>query len=207
MTRVAAIAAAALLLVAAVGLVLLGSDALRWNAAFARDDLRFETAPHDPRLWARGDRLAFGTAGKLLAVEDDVAYRRALALFRLGRPREPALLRPHLVVRRAEAAIELGRLAQRERDPRRRSRLANLLGVLAIAEPRDDVNQRISFLQAGAASFQGAIRLDASNEDAKFNLELALRRLRNEGGQSEVGRLRGRLGATGAGLGALGSGY
>ena len=207
MRRALALGVAALALAVALGFALLAGDVRRWDRALVSDDLRFQAGPPRDELWRVTVTLPFGTTRRLLGVEDDIAYRRAVALFRLGRPRERAALRPELLAVRGAAQIELRRLSQIDVDRPRRSRLANLLGVLAIAEPRDVGAERVTLLQAAAAHFQTAARLHPGNDDAKYNLELTLRRLRAERGRVGVGRLRGRFGATGAGLGRAGSGY
>ena len=207
MRRAAGLALAALALALGAGLALLGRDIERWRDVVATDDLRLGAAPAASDLWRANGVVPFAAARKVLALDDDLAYRDAVALFTLSRPREPVGADARLAALRAAAQMELREVAELDPDPTRRSQAANLVGVLAIAEPRQDASQRVTFLQGGVASFQIAVNLDPGNDDAKFNLELALRRLRAEPGGNEAGRVPGREGATGAGAGTPGSGY
>jgi hypothetical protein len=78
---------------------------------------------------------------------------------------------------RSEAALALWRLGQRDENARRRSRELNLLGVLDFLSLGDnDAVERMRALLRASASFRRAIAADEEGaEEAKVNLELALR--------------------------------
>ena len=60
-----------------------------------------------------------------------------------------------------------------------------------------------------AETFEAAIRADPANEDAKYNLELVLRRIKVVGSREGAGGSSGDFGESlpGAGAGLPGSGY
>ena len=178
MTRVLALGAAAVALAAAVVFLLLAIDVRRYDRAFADDDAAFTVDPARTDLWRPQQLVPFAAARRLLGVDDELAYRRAVRLFALGRPRVNFLLAtPSLEAYRSEAAVTLWRLAQREPDVARRSRELNLVGVLdLIAAGPNDPTRWIASLTRASASFRRAIAADDSDaEDVKFNLEVALR--------------------------------
>ena len=61
------------------------------------------------------------------------------------------------------------------REPQRRARLLNLLGVLGMDRYTADPANRAIIIRAAVDTFQSAIATDPENADAKFNLELVLR--------------------------------
>ena len=80
-------------------------------------------------------------------------------------------------------------------------------GALPVASETQD---RITLLESTIANLQIALALDPSNDDAKFNLELALQRGRGIQLSEGAGGARpspGGAGAKGAGAGDPGSGY
>ena len=193
----------------AVFLLALAIDVVRWERDLAAADVRFRTAPHRTDLWQPPSLVPFGTARTLLDVRDDLEFRRAVSAFRRGRPREYAQNRPDLLANRTEAQLRLTQIARADRDARRRSAASNLLGVLSVGVgAREDSSRAATFFTSGVASFQTAIDLDARNEEAKFNLELTLRRLNAVRPSLETaGAERARRRASQAGLKASGSGY
>ena len=93
------------------------------------------------------------------------------------------------------------------RSPAQASRAGNLLGILA---GTDDTGSDASVSDRRAAeTFEAAIRADQVNEDAKYNLELILRRIKVVGSREGAGGSSGDFGQslTGAGAGLPGSGY
>jgi hypothetical protein len=197
-----AVAASAFLAVFAV-------DALRWRDHIESADLRYAAQRGDRSMWEPDAWLPVGLTRAALDVEDDIAYRRAVQSFRNLNPgRPPRSLAD--VGRRGQVELQLGRLADSDTDPTRRSLAANLRGVLAFEEARNDQGgQTAVFLRRSLSEFRDAIRLDASNEPAKYNLELVLRLL--EATQDEQGAggggARGETPASGAGAASTGSGY
>jgi hypothetical protein len=101
----------------------------------------------------------------------------------MGRPRIGIVLDAQTIALRTTAEDELARVAQRDRrsDPRRAGEAANLLGVLALVDSATpDQQQRLNALRVAIATLQAAVDLDPSNQNAKFNLEVALRRLSSQ---------------------------
>jgi hypothetical protein len=197
--------AAAVCLVAAVVLVLLAIDARAWSSRFPADDLRYRRDASAPKLWSIGELSPFGLDRKLLGIGDDLAYRRALREFRLGRPLEPVFTTA-ATTHRVQAQIALTDVVATPRHATRASQAANLLGVLGFAMATQDVGQRATFLNNAITAFREAIALDPTNDDALFNLEYALDQLKGSGEQQAGGSER--LGQRGkAGLKPTGHGY
>jgi hypothetical protein len=173
---------ASLAAVASVLLLLAAFDVQRWQERIAEDDARFGTAPAASSLW-KADALVPGDpAGRLLSLSDDLRYRRALQAYLLSHAREPAFLRPELGAARVEAQVLLRDGVQRETDEQRRSELLNLLAALSTAGARwqQQTQQRVASLEASVTYLTEAVRLNRTNENAMFNLEVLLRRLLDE---------------------------
>ncbi len=165
-------AAAALCLALAVVAVLAARDAGAWRDAIRAGDLADLTRTTGKAPTWRADETApFGIGRRLLGVDDDLAYRRAIARFQLAHTGIPSfdtgLEGTDL---RVEAEAALARVIRAEHDRRRASAAENLLGVLAVL----DANQADGSTSVDRAvlEFQAAIRLDPANEQAKSNLEL-----------------------------------
>lgn len=198
---VAAIAAAVLVFALAV-------DVLRWRGHVDAADLRFAAASGNAAMWEPETILPRRVSRSLLALGDDVAYRRAVQRFRVSRIGQPAREQAD-VARKGRVESELARVDRGDADPPRRSLVANLQGVLAFEEARDDEGQRAVLLRRSLESFRRAIALDGRNEDAKYNLELVLRllqRAENDSGPGGGGQ-RGDVKGTGAGAATSGTGY
>lgn len=197
--------AAAACLVAAAMLVLLALDARAWSSRLPADDLRYRRDPSTHGLWQPGQLAPFGLARGVLGLGDDLAYRRALREFRIGRPLEPVFTTA-VTTHRIEAQIKLTNVLANTRDAARASQAANLLGVLGFSMATQDVGQRATFLNNAVTAFRRAIVIDPANDDALFNLEYALDQLRGSGEQQAGGN--NRLGQGGrAGLKPTGHGY
>lgn len=203
------LAAGGLLLVASALLLLVAADALRWESRLAADDIAFRDAPGRADLWRTRELAPGGAARVLLGLDDDLAFREAIRMFRLGRPRQLAYRNPALTAVRAEAQTALGRLARSEHEAHRRSEALNLLGVLSLGvEGRESAANRARFLESGIASFQTAVQLDERNERAKYNLELSLRKQDADSASLEnAGTLVPRDDPSGAGVRVAGTGY
>jgi hypothetical protein len=108
--------------------------------------------------------------------------------------------------RRAEEGAR--RLLDRGGDSATRALGSNLLGVLAFEDASLDRARANRHAMASVDAFREAIRLDPANEDAKFNLELALT-LMPEDTAAPSGSGRGAGPSTGSGAGATppGGGY
>jgi hypothetical protein len=201
-----AIAAAVLVLAAAV-LVVFAVDLLRWHRSLVAQDVRFLAAPGQSRYAEPQTLLPFGATEVALAASDDLAFRRHLQGYARVRPRAVVDVQ-RVQALRAETQLGLAGLSRTDPDPVRRSRAANMIGVLALDErlaPRDP-EALAEMIRSAIGSFRSAVELDPGNSDAKLNLEQALRIAKAasiSGDAPSGGRNRGER----AGLGQSGSGY
>jgi hypothetical protein len=198
---------AVLALLASGVLLAFAIDVLRWDRQLAEQDIRFAAAPRQARYATPAGLLPGRIAERALAVDDDLAFRRRLEDFARVRP-GVVLDAQQFEALRAEAQLELARLSRVDPDPRRRSRAANMVGVIALdpqlAPPGEE--EQANLLRAAIDSFRAAVEIDPSNSDAKRNLELALRvpGAATIAGDSPSGA---RDAGDQAGLGNPGSGY
>lgn len=210
MRRIALHLAALVCLVVAVFLVLLATDVLRWSNALQASDVRYRANPSATRLWEI-DAVVPGDPGRsLLGIDDDLALRKAVRSLELSRLGGRANYKPQLILQRADAEARLQTLASGGGDRAQRSRAAELFGVLQLASPTSNPKQRSSFLLKAVANLQKAIALDPNNDEAKYNLEVALRG--THGVQTVQGGptpnvSTGRAGSKGAATAGPGGGY
>jgi hypothetical protein len=171
----------------------------------AADDLRFRANPLDHELWRPAQYAPFGLGRRLLALDDDLAYRRAVQEFRAGRPTE-LTFSPETTAHRAQAQIALTNAGKTDTNPLRASDEENLLGVLGFALATQDTSQSRTFLNNSVTAFRAAIDRNPRNDDAMWNLEYALGQIKGSNPQEAGGR--DRLGQRGeAGLKDPGRGY
>ena len=208
MTRAAWALAAAAATAAAAFLGLLAVDVHRWHRDAARDDLNYRSSPAAERLWRIDTTLPPRLARTALGVDDDVEFREAVRLFRLSRPRDVDFSE-RLQGFRGSAQIALSRIAQRDGSPAHRGKAANMLGIIALSSaPLQTLDARLVSLAGGIASFQNAVHLDPSQEEPKYNLELSLRRRKEDEDTFGVPRgQRPRDEASQGGFRDAGSGY
>jgi hypothetical protein len=162
----------------ALVLVVLAVDVLRTPGWVSRDDSRFATAPlRGSGLWNEPGFLATRARLTALGIEDDLTYRRTIALFSRLQPGEAdQLVDPEQENRWAKLQFELTTSSRENPDPRRRSELQNLMGVVLLARfLYASPDERSALLTNAIGSFRTAVELDQGNDDAKVNLELALR--------------------------------
>ena len=200
--------------VAAAFLVAVAVDVDRWRTTISDDDVRYRVFSADD-LWSPDTVAPLGAGRRLLGVEDDVAFRQALRALRAGELNDPTVSDPNLAVKRTEAAERLESIVVADRDDERRSRAANLLGVLGMtvfnsSPSGGNLTDRSELLLNAIASFEQAIAIDPGNDEAKYNLQVIL--LRGQGllpTEASAGRnpAPGGRGARGAGAGQPGSGY
>jgi hypothetical protein len=196
----------------AVALGLLALDVTRSRDALASGDVEYRISPGKTGLWRGSTIVPFDLAVSLLGTEDDVELRRAVRSVRLARLDDPtaSVSDPQLALLRNDAQARLDALVANAKDSRQRSRAAGLLGVLGLARLVTETQDRVALLSSTVANLQLAIALDSSNDDAKYNLELALQRSRGiqltegAGGQNPS---PGGSGSSGAGAGDPGTGY
>jgi len=202
-------------LLAAVFLALLAVDVARWRTTLPADDVRYRVSPQGSSLWSPHLLAPFRAGTRLLDVDDDLEFRRALQLVRASSLDDATVSDPNLAVRRTDAAQLLESIVANDPEPARSSRAANLLGVIGLAAynaaPSGASTQdRSELLLNAIASFEQAIELDPDNDEAKYNLQVML--ARGQGllpTEASAGRnpLPGGRGARGAGAGEPGSGY
>jgi len=201
---------AALSFALAATLLLLAHDVLRWREAMPAGDVRYRVSPEASDSWQPDTLLPFGAARELLDVGDDVEFRFAVRAFRLARLEDTTVSDPELALLRNAAEARLEAIATGAGDRRRRSRAAGLLGALGLARVATETEDRIPLIESTIASLQLALALDPENDEAKFNLEIALQRSRGlqlteaSGGENPT---PGGAGSKGAGTGNPGTGY
>ena len=208
MRRAAAILGAVACFMLAAGLLLTALDVARWRSALESGDVRYRAAPQESDLWQPGQVVPFGAAEALLGVDDDVDFREALRTLRLAGVAQAESSDPRLALRRSEARSLIAAIAEGDADTWRRSRAMSLLGAISFASALSDSQDQDALQRDALARFRGAIQLEPDNDEAKANLELALRR-DAEAGESGGGDdpTPGGQGARGAGAGEAGGGY
>ena len=192
----------------AVALAVVATDVLRTPGQIAADDARFESAPMRQRnLWKVGF-LPGLMSERLLGLEDDVFHRQILGLYLRVEPGKVDYEGfPDLESRRAKAQYEVTRLSREEPDPKRRSRMLTMYGVITLDVQVPTKVERLDNIQRAVSAFRNAIELDPENDDAKTNLEGVLSR---EGGvvlTPSNAPTRDRAGGQKSGQGGRGSGY
>jgi len=204
--------AAVVCLALAIGLGLLARDVAATRAAISKGDVEYRIAPERTGLWRADTIVPFHVATSLLGTDDDVELRRAVRAMRLARLTDPtvSLSDPRIALLRNDAQARLDTIVANEKDQKERSRAAGLLGVLGLARLVSETQDRVALLGETVSDLQLAVALDPSNDEAKYNLELALQRSRGiqltegAGGQNPS---PGGAGSTGAGAGDSGTGY
>lgn len=204
-SRIAGPAAVALSFAVAVLLALLAADVVRSQQALEKGDVRFAGVAGTKGMWEGDTILPAGASRALLGLDDDLDYRQAVQRFRFAQPRQPVTTFAQLT-KRSGAERVLAGAAREDTDPHRGSALANLRGALALEEARVGTVSGPA-LRRAASHFRRAMELDPGNDDARFNLELALRLLSNTAGSSAGSGERAGTPASGAGAASSGSGY
>ena len=196
------VAGAIVLAAVAVLAALLAGDVRSWPKALAQGDAAYGVTPHRA-AWTPSIRLG-GTAQALLGTGDDVAFRRALQLYRIAQSTPNRLdTAVELESARSQADSALSAVA---RGPHA-SQADTLLGILAFDESAGGAGSNAA--DAAIADFSNAVRADPANAAAKFDLELMLRLIEAHGSRtgSGPGGAFGRGGRRGAGGGVPGNGY
>ena len=193
-------------LVLGIAALALAHDIRSWQGGVDRGDTRFAAQPVAAR-WHAGTWLLGDPALALLSLRDDLSVRRGEKAFAV------ALATPtgYDDGRQKSQARGLAELALSDPlatgSPAQASRAGNLLGILA-ATGESGSDAGVSDRRA-AETFESAIRADPANANAKYNLELILRRIKVVGSREGAGGSSGYYGQslTGAGAGLPGSGY
>jgi len=198
-------AAVVALVAAAAVLVAFAADVLRWDRTMRDDDIAY--AAHAEASWQPNTLLPTGLTRTALGLEDDVEFRGAVDQFWKSEPRAPLQVFTD-VTRRTAAERRLARLIETEERADRRSALATLRGAFLLEEARNSPVQRHVFLRRAIEQFRRAAELDPGNADAIYDLELALKLLRETGGGTAGGGdRRAPLPSPGAGASSAGSGF
>jgi hypothetical protein len=162
----------------ALVLIVLAVDLLRTPGWISADDSRFASSPQrGSGLWNEPGLLATRARLRAVGVEDDLAFRRTAALFKRLRPGEEEQgLDAEKEARWAKLQFDLTNESRETSNPVLRSELQNLLGVTLLARYLyASPDQRNMLLSNAVGAFRTAAELDPRNEDAKLNLELAMR--------------------------------
>lgn len=208
--RVAMFTGALVCVLLAIGLALFAIDVARWSETMRADDVRYRVAPEDPDLWSASTLLPSGVSRAALALGDDTDFRLAERAMRIARLDDETVSDPELALLRNEAQARLEAIATGDHEAKRRSLAANLLGALGLARLPSETQDRAGLLQSIVSNLRLAIELEPTNDDAKFNLELALQRssgLELSEGAGGANPTPGGSGVKGAGAGDPGSGY
>ena len=209
MTRARLVRAAAVLSIpVAAVFVTLALDLLAWERSLEAQDLEFSALPAQSTFSPPASRLPGDLAERLLGGADDLAFRSALQRFARVRPRSAGAYSDLRRQLRTETQLQLSTLSLTDPDRGRRSRAANMIGVVALDpnEAPSDAAQLASLIAGAIGTFRNAVEIDPSNADAKHNLELALRiaGFANLPGSEPSGSPQG---GELAGAGTPGSGY
>jgi hypothetical protein len=198
--------AVAVLVLLALVFAVAAHDALSWRSALSRGDARIDAAPANAQ-WRASTLLPGDPTRALLALGDDLALRRALRGFLVAEATPRGFDNGVTQTRvRAGAEIVLSDLAARG-PAANASQAGDLLGVLVVKAGR--VVGGVTADDRAGAAFEAAVRRDPANVDAKYNLELLLRRTKATGTRQGPGSGSGALahGRRGAGAGTPGRGY
>ena len=196
----------AVLVLLAVVLALAAHDALSWRSTLDHGDARLTSRPASAQ-WRASTLLPGDPTRSLLALDDDLALRRAVRAFLVAEatPRgfDNGVNQTSV---RSRAEILLSDLAARGSSANA-SQAGDLLGVLVAKAGR--VTGGVTADDRARAAFEAAVRRDPSNVDAKYNLELLLRRTKATTTRQGPGSGSGALahGRRGAGAGTPGRGY
>ncbi|MBA2641378.1 MAG: hypothetical protein H0U82_00455 [Actinobacteria bacterium] len=177
MWRSRAIRTAAVLAVPlAILLALLAVEVLRTPGQLETDDVRFEAAPmRQQGLWADLGFLPGGAGKQLLDLEDDLTYRRTVAMFLRVEPGKVEIFGPELENLRGKVQFEITRGSAQDSNPERRAQLLNFLAAMSLERYGSDQTEADTILRRAIHTLRSAVETDPENADAKLNLELALR--------------------------------
>jgi hypothetical protein len=199
------LALAATLAVLAVLAALAAGDVRAWRSALVAGDAAYVATP-SRATWTPHTRLG-SVSEAALGVRGDVQLRKALQLYvdaaklhlRLDNAVDVESARAH-----AQDALEQ---VSRASNPQRASQALTLLGILAFRAAAAGGAQ--SEIDAAVSDFTDAVRVDPTDEQAAYDLELLLRLMAVHGSRVQPGQGGGfgRTGHRGAGGGLPGSGY
>ena len=189
------IAAGLAALALAAVLAVFAGDVLAASSTMKRDDLRFGVAPDARGLWKVEGRTP--SLESILQLKDDLAWRVAAQRFQLSRARANIAYDPTRTLSRAETQAGLASAETQELTARQASPLRELLGDPRLrGGGRRPAERPRGSCERSSSEFRRAIRLDPSNDEAKFNLELLLRLLEPGGSSAATAWASVRVGTT-----------
>jgi hypothetical protein len=192
---------------AAVALAL-AHDVSAYEDTFAGGDARIATDPATAVDWTPSTLVPGDPAGSLLDPGGAAELRRAVRSFVIADRTGLGFDSGQTKARRAATAQALLETVTLAGSAREASQADDLLGVLAFGTGSSP-NGIASPGERAIDAFTAAARLDPTNEDAKANLELALRALAPQGTRPGSNSSAGPTGTgrRGAGAGTPGRGY
>lgn len=174
-----ALVAAIVAVPVSVALALFAVDVLRTPGWMSSDDAHFSSAPlrGSEGLWNESGVLGTRARLRALGIDDDLDYRRTVARFKRLQPgTADQVIDPAQENRWAKLQFDLTAGSRENPSARRRSELQNLMGVVLLARfLYASPDERNNMLTNAIGAFRTAVELDPANDDAKLNLELALR--------------------------------
>lgn len=198
--------AVVVLVVLAALLAFAAHDALSWRSALRTGDARLASG-HTNAQWRASTLLPGDPTPSLLALGDDLALRRAVRAFLVAESTPRGYDNGVTQTRvRGGAELALSDLAAHG-SAARASQAGDLLGVLVVKAGQ--VVGGVTADDRARSAFETAVRRDPANADAKYNLELLLRRTKATSTRQGPGSGSGALahGRRGAGAGTPGRGY
>jgi hypothetical protein len=165
--------AAAVCLALAAFAAMAARDAGEWGTAFRTGDVEAaSTARNASPSWSVGELVPFGLVRGILGVNDDLAFRRGVALFRRAQTGIPSFDTglPGTALR-VQAEAQLARAIRADKNAARAAAAENLLGILVVADSTVPGGASTP-IERAVFQFQDAIHFDPGNEHAKKNLEL-----------------------------------
>jgi hypothetical protein len=204
--RISRLLIAAGALVAAGALIVVASDVLRWRDTMRNDDAAYARGAQP--AWSASTIVPSGATRRLLALDDDIALRRAVLAYRGVKGQERSYDPSFGRIARAEAEVQLSDVAS-SGSGAAASQASDLLGILAFADATAGGAGRAAPIERSIGAFANAVTLDRDNVAAKYNLELVLRLLQAHGQRAGGNPSAGPKGTGkhGAGAGTPGRGY
>ncbi|HUF01695.1 MAG TPA: hypothetical protein VMN35_04650 [Gaiellaceae bacterium] len=198
--------AAVLAVPLAIALAVVAVDVLRLPGKLDTGDVRFEAAPaRSGTPWSGIDFVRGWPAARFLEIEDDLAYRRTMKRFLRVQPGKQ-IFGPELENLRGRIQLELTAGSAADANPERRAQYLNLLAAYMLERVGSSPTENEIILRRAIHTLRSAVETDPENEDAKINLELALRNAKAvnvPGTDPDAGGAEGTL----SGQGRSGTGY
>ncbi|MBA2568909.1 MAG: hypothetical protein H0V11_06135 [Actinobacteria bacterium] len=196
--RVLPLVLAGLALVAALASAYVAREASQVGSEIRRSDASFRAEPAREGLW----EVKVDAPGleQTLRTNDDLAFRTASRLYELLRRRGRNPYDFSARAFRADAQLALARAEEAGMATRTRSKAANLEAIMILEEALGDPLNGPALLDRSLNAWRKALRIDAANEEAMFNLELVLRLL-----EPNAARLQIRYGVNARGRGVAGA--